>query len=245
MTALLFSFASFFSTTLGGLLALRLRDKLKYVMGFTAGVLIALVAFDLLPEIFDQTRQLNLDPIIPMAALLVGYLGFYAIEKLALIHLGHHGDEDGDGATTHPTIGILSALALTGHSFVDGVAIGLGFQVNAAAGLAVAIAVIGHDMSDGLNTVTLMLVNHNTSRRALVLLFADAIAPVLGTLSTFLFRIQGIALPLYLGFFAGFLLYIGASDILPAAHGKRSSAGTVALTAVGALFAFLVTRWTP
>lgn len=245
MTALLFSFASFFSTTVGGLLALRLRDKLKYVMGFTAGVLIALVAFDLLPEIFDQARHLNLDPIIPMAALLAGYLGFYAIEKLALIHLGHHGDEDEGAVTSHPTVGVLSALALTGHSFLDGVAIGLGFQVNAAAGLAVAIAVIGHDMSDGLNTVTLMLVNHNTSRRALALLFADAIAPVLGTLSTFLFRIEGIALPLYLGFFAGFLLYIGASDILPAAHGKRSSAGTVALTAVGALFAFLVTRWTP
>jgi len=74
-----------------------------------------------------------------------------------------------------------------------------------------------------------------------VLLVMDAVAPILGTLSTFLFTIQGIALPLYLGFFAGFLLYIGASDILPAAHGKQSSVGTVALTAVGAAFAFFVT----
>ena len=88
-----------------------------------------------------------------------------------------------------------------------------------------AIAVIGHDMSDGLNTVTLMLVNRNTSRRALALLMMDAVAPILGTLSTFLFTIQGVALPLYLGFFAGFLLYIGASDILPAAHGKHKLSG--------------------
>ncbi len=240
MTPLLFSFATFFSTTFGGMLALWLREKLRYVMGFTAGVLIALVAFDLLPEIFHQAQSTNLDPIIPMVALLAGYLGFYTVEKLALIH---HGAQNGEGAaTTHPTVGVLSALALTGHSFLDGVGIGLGFQVSAATGIAVAIAVIGHDMSDGLNTVTLMLVNRNTSRRALALLAMDAIAPVLGTLSTFLFSVQGVALPLYLGFFAGFLLYIGASDILPAAHGKQSSVGTVALTALGAMFAFAVTR---
>jgi zinc transporter ZupT len=242
MTPLLFSIASFFSTLLGGLLALWLRDKLRYVMGFTAGVLIALVAFDLLPEIFHQAQLNSLDPVIPMVALLVGYLGFYTVEKLSLIHHGAYEEEHDGHMPTHPTVGLLSALALTGHSFLDGVGIGLGFQVNAAAGLAVAIAVIGHDMSDGLNTVTLMLVNRNTSRRALVLLAMDAIAPILGTLSTFLFTIQGVALPLYLGFFAGFLLYIGASDILPAAHGKQSSAGTVALTAVGAVFAFIITR---
>lgn len=237
MTPLLFSFASFFSTSFGGLLALRLRDKLRFVMGFTAGVLVALVAFDLLPEIFHQTRVQHVDPFIPMAALLLGYLGFYTIEKLSLIHHGAH-EED---AKNHPTIGVLSALALTGHSFLDGVGIGLGFQVSPAAGIAVAIAVIGHDMTDGLNTVTLMLVNRNTSKRAIVLLIMDAVAPILGTLSTFLFTIQGIALPIYLGFFAGFLLYIGASDILPAAHEKRSSASVVALTAAGAVFAFIVT----
>ena len=242
MTPLLFSFASFFSTTFGGLLALRLRDKLRYVMGFTAGVLIALVAFDLLPEIFHQAQAQGLDPVLPMVALLAGFLGFYTIEKLSLIHHGAHGAEDEEAATAHPNVGILSALALTGHSFLDGVGIGLGFQVSAAAGLAVAIAVIGHDMADGLNTVTLMLVNRNTSRRALLLLLMDAVAPILGTLSTFLFTIQGVALPLYLGFFAGFLLYIGASDILPAAHSKQSSMGTLALTALGAVFAFIVTR---
>ena len=242
MTAILFSIGSFFSTSIGGLLALRLRDKLRYVMGFTAGVLVALVAFDLLPEIFRLVKVLNIDPAIPMVALMVGYLAFYVVEKLSLIHHSH-ASEDGKPLTTHPQVGLLAALALSGHSFLDGVGIGLGFQVSTAAGIIVAIAVIAHDMSDGLNTVTLMLVNHNTSRRALALLALDAIAPVLGTLSTFLFTIHGVALPVYLGFFAGFLLYIGASDILPAAHLPESSRGTVLLTFAGVLFAFIVTRF--
>lgn len=242
MTAIYFSIASFFSTTIGGLLALRLHSRLKYVMGFTSGVLVALVAFDLLPEIFHLVSEQRVDPVIPMVALMVGYLAFYAVEKMALIHHSHE-SEEGETLTTHPQVGLLSALALSGHSFLDGVGIGLGFQVSTTAGIIVAIAVIAHDMSDGLNTVTLMLVNRNTRRGAVAMLMLDAIAPVLGTLSTFLFTIHGIALPLYLGFFAGFLLYIGASDILPAAHSKESSVGTVLLTFGGALFAFIVTRF--
>ena len=242
MTAIYFSIASFFSTTIGGLLALRLHTRLKYVMGFTSGVLVALVAFDLLPEIFHLVNTQRIDPVIPMVALMVGYLAFYAVEKMALIHHSHQ-SEEGETLSTHPQVGLLSALALSGHSFLDGVGIGLGFQVSTTAGIIVAIAVIAHDMSDGLNTVTLMLVNHNSQRRALAMLALDAIAPVLGTLSTFFFTIHGIALPIYLGFFAGFLLYIGASDILPAAHSKQSNAGTVLLTFGGALFAFIVTRF--
>ncbi len=50
---------------------------------------------------------------------------------------------------------------------------------------------------------------------------------------------------LYLGFFAGFLLYIGASDILPEAHSENRSAITgalIGLTCLGAAFIFLVIR---
>ena len=108
--------------------------------------------------------------------------------------------------------------------------------------LVVAIAVISHDFSDGLNTVTLMIVNKNTSRRSFLLL-ANATAPVAGAISTMFFTIPPVGLPYYLGFFAGFLLYIGASDILPQAHSSRSTAFTLVLTVLGVLFAFAVTRF--
>jgi zinc transporter ZupT len=48
-----------------------------------------------------------------------------------------------------------------------------------------------------------------------------------------------------LGFFAGFLLYIGASDILPEAHSKARSTdaiGLISLTCLGAAFVFVVVR---
>ena len=240
MIAALVSLGTFFSTLFGGLFALRHRKRLHLIMGFTAGVLVGLVAFDLLPEIFDLVAAQKVSSVGPMLALVGGFLLFHIAEKSMLIH---HAHEDEYTDKKHPTVGILSALALSGHSFLDGIGIGLGFQVNTAVGIVVAIAVVAHDFTDGLNTVTLMLVNHNTNRRAFGLLLLDAAAPVLGALSTLLFTIPAAWLPIYLGFFAGFLLYIGASDILPEAHSERSTRATLLLTVLGAAFAFAVTRF--
>ena len=125
-----------------------------------------------------------------------------------------------------------------------GQGIGLGFQISYALGLVVTIAVIAHDFSDGLNTVSLALAHKNTTRKAVYLLFVDAAAPVLGALSTLFFSIPDNILILYLGFFAGFLLYIGASDILPEAHSEHSSYSTIVMTILGTLFIFIVTRFT-
>jgi zinc transporter ZupT len=239
MSALLLSLATFFSTLLGGLFALRYRNHLNLIMGFTAGVLVGLVSFDLLPEIFRLVYSLHLDSTGPMLALMGGFLLFHIVEKAILIHFSH---EEQYAVHQHPLVGILSAFALTGHSFLDGVGIGLGFLVSAAVGVIVSVAVISHDFSDGLNTVTLMIVNKNTPRRSILLLLVDAAAPVAGAISTMFFTVPSIALPYYLGFFAGFLLYIGASDILPQAHSNKSTSLTLALTVLGVVFAFVVTH---
>ncbi len=240
MTLVLLALTTFISTILGGLLALRNKDRLHRIFGFTAGVLLGVVAFDLLPEIFELLQTTGLDPVAPMITLVIGFLAFHVIEKLAIIHTAHEGEYADDHE--HPRLGQLSALALIGHSFFDGMAIGLAFQVNAGVGLAVAIAVIAHDFSDGLNTVTLMLKHRNSSKRAVAMLVLDALAPVAGAASTLLFQLSDTHLLLYLGFFAGFLLYLGASDILPEAHAKHPSRLTLLLTISGVALIFLVTR---
>ena len=239
MLPILLGIATFGSTMTGGVFALRNSDKLHRILGFTAGVLLGVVAFDLLPEIFRLTNSTHTDVTVPMVALVVGFLGFHIVEKLTIIHSGHESEYAGH---KHPNVGLVSALALSGHSFLDGVGIGLGFKVSVSVGLLVALAVVAHDFSDGLNTVTLMLANGNQKRRSFKLLVLDATTPIAGLLSTFLFTLTERELLLYLGVFAGFLLYIGASDILPEAHAKHPSQITVALTVLGTLFIFLVTR---
>ena len=75
-------------------------------------------------------------------------------------------------------------------TFLDGVAIGVGFQTSTQLGLLIAIGIISHDLSDGLNTVTVVLAHGNARRRALFWLILDMPAPVLGAATTLLVDLE-------------------------------------------------------
>lgn len=243
MIAIGVSLITFVSTLLGGWFALVNRDHLHRILGFTAGVLLGVVAFDLLPEIFTLTNSTHTDITLPMIGLVGGFLAFHVVEKLTIIHSAHEGEYAPDHR--HPQLGVVSAVALSAHSYFDGVGIGLAFALSTTVGVTVALAVVAHDFSDGLNTVALTLVNGTRSRTTRWLLLLDATTPVLGATSTLFFHLGDRQLLVYLGFFAGFLLYIGGSDILPEAHANHPSKLTLLLTIAGTLFIFLVTRVGP
>jgi len=105
----------------------------------------------------------------------------------------------------------------------------------------VLLAVVAHDFADGLNTVTFMLATRNNRWRTLALLVIDAIAPVLGALCAGVLYIAPRLLAYQLSFFAGFLLYLGASDLLPQVHEKTRVAliaATIAGVAVAGLLVY-------
>lgn len=239
MEMIFFATATFVSTLSGGLFAVRFKNKLHKIMAFSAGVILGVVFFDIFPEIIEQIKANDFKPLEAMVALVAGFLLFHILEKTILIHHAHESDY---ADHKHPQVGVISALALAGHSFMDGVGIGLGFQVNATVGLLVALAVISHDFTDGMNTVTLMLNHKNSIGKSKMFLLLDSIAPILGVISTLFFKAPPRFLVLYLGFFAGFLLYIGASDILPEAHSQKSSFKLIGLTILGTVLIFIITR---
>lgn len=239
MTALLISLLTFFSTLFGGLTALRLRKHMHSILGYTAGVLLGVVTLDLLPEIVKLVHDTGAETLWPMLMLLAGFMIFHIVEKSILIHSS---GESKYQAHHHPHVGVASAATLVAHSFLDGVAIGIGFQADVALGIAVTIAVIAHDFSDGLNTVSLMLVNKNSDRASKRMLLLDALAPIAGAASTLLFSLSDTAVLLYLGLFAGFLLYIATSQILPEAHSGRSSYRTIVFTVLGIATMLAVTQ---
>jgi ZIP family zinc transporter len=224
---------------LGGFMAISGRRKLRLTLGFTAGLILGLVAFDLLPEIFELVQSEDIDPIWPMVALVVGFLLFHIAEKFILIH---YGNEEKYGAHRHPLIGVAGAIALIGHSFLDGLSIGIGFQVSSTVGMAVALAVIGHRFADGFNTTNVMLYHQNKPSRAKFMLVIAATMPIIGGAASLLISFSQAVLAIYLGFFAGFLLYIGAGDILPQAHFKGASHQIIVATVLGVIFMFTISR---
>ena len=237
--AVLLALGSLLSTLLGGLLAMRARDKLHLILGLAAGVMLGVVGFDLLPEAMELSDQVVFGVPAAMLTTIGGFFTIHLIERSMAIHRAHEGEFGGHHHGLE-SVGLLAGSGLVVHSFLDGVGIGLGFQAGAAVGLVVAIAVIGHDFADGFNTYTITTLYGNARRRALILLGLDALAPVAGAAAGMVLPIPQSAIGLYLGYFAGFLLYLATADILPEAHARHPSRLTLACTVAGAAFMWLI-----
>lgn len=239
MMIIAISIFAFLATFLGGLFAFRYKDKLHLILGFSAGALIAVAFFDLLPEAIDLGGTIiGVSNIITFSA--IGFFAYMILDRFVILHSHHnqetnnhnHARENQSATIVRAKIG---AGSLSVHSFLDGVAIGLAFQVSSAVGVVVATAVLVHDFSDGINTVNMILKNGGTIARARRWLAIDALAPVFGVFSTMFFRLPEIALAIILALFAGFFLYIGASDLLPESHHQHPTIWTTIATVIGAV----------
>ena len=236
--SILISVAAFASTFLGGLFALRFKDKLHLILGFSAGAVIGVAFFDLIPEAIELSAAYSISTITSIVAL--GFIGYMVIDRIIIVHQHVHEHDDvlHDHSNVASNRGKLGAASLALHSFLDGAAIGLAFQVSAAVGAVVAVAVLVHDFSDGINTVNLIVKNKGNRKEAIRWLLVDAIAPVLGVISTFFFTLPEHSLGIILALFAGFFLYIGASDLLPESHHSHPTAWTTIATVIGAAVLF-------
>ncbi|MCX6787080.1 MAG: ZIP family metal transporter [Candidatus Kaiserbacteria bacterium] len=234
MTIILISCAAFVATLIGGSFALRFRDKLHLILGFSAGAVAGVALFDLLPEAIELGTKYHSAATIALFIAL-GFFGYLILDRLILLHTHEEND-----ANAHR--GFFGALTLSAHSFLDGIAIGIGFQASAAIGIVVTAAVLTHDFSDGINTVNFVLKNGGNWKRAFRWLLVDAAAPVAGAASTLLFRTPESSLGLILAVFVGTFLYLSASDLIPESHHRHPRALTTIMTLLGALVLYVIVR---
>ncbi len=232
----LISIAAFAETFLGGLFALRLKDRLHLVLGFSAGAVIGVAFFDLIPEALGLAGS-TYDAAFITSVMALGFVIYLILDRMVILHTDHDDDEH---QHPHALRGIAGAGTLSFHSFLDGVAIGLAFHVSAAVGLVVTFAVLTHDFSDGINTVNMILKSGGDRARAMKWLAADAFAPVLGVVSTYFFTLSASSLGLLLALFAGFFLYIGASELLPESHHAHPVRWTTFATILGIATLYIV-----
>ncbi|MFZ3043802.1 MAG: ZIP family metal transporter [Minisyncoccia bacterium] len=235
MTIILTALAASVATFIGGSFALRFRDKLHLILGFSAGAVAGVALFDLLPEAIELGTKYHSAATIALFVAL-GLFGYLILDRLILLHT-HEEDEE-----AHTARGSFGALTLAAHSFLDGIAIGIGFQASVGVGIVVAAAVLTHDFSDGINTVNLVLKNGGNWRRAFGWLLVDAGAPLLGATFTLFFRIPESVIGLVLAVFVGTFLYLSAGDLIPESHHRHPRALTTVMTLLGALVLYTVVR---
>ncbi|ATZ27414.1 ZIP family metal transporter [Streptomyces lavendulae] len=235
--AVIVALGAFLMTLAGGWTAQRVTDRRHLVLGLAGGLMLGVVGLDLLPEALHAAGNELFG--VPLALLLFvgGFLVAHVVERVLAVRQAAHGAEDGGRV---PQVGLTAAAAMVGHSLADGVALGAAFQVGGGMGLAVALAVLTHDFADGFNTYTLTTLYGNDRAKALKMLFADAVAPVVGAASTLLFTLPEEPLGAYLGFFGGVLLYLAAAEILPEAHHEHPALSTLMCTLGGVAGIWLV-----
>jgi zinc transporter ZupT len=189
---------------------------------------IGVALFDLTPEALELGGRIA-PPTVVLGLIGAGFCGYMILERTL------RAAAEGSG-------GHLAPASLTLHSLVDGLGIGLAFQIAPAIGAVVAVAVLAHDIADGINTVTLSLSGGGGTARARAWLFADAAAPLVGIGLTRLFSVGAGPLGLAVALFAGFFLYIGASELAPASHRALPRVWTSLATLAGMAAIWLVVR---
>jgi ZIP family zinc transporter len=231
MTPYLIGLAASLSTFSGALVALRYKDRLHLVLGFSAGAVMAVAVLDLLREAIELAIGLH-DTLTVLAVALAGSLIYMCFDRAAARDDGEHEERRGH----------LGAASLTVHSFLDGLAIGLAFKVSTKVGIPVAVAVLAHDFSDGINTVNISLVGGIREKGTRLWVVADALAPLVGVAAASVFAVTPGRLSPVLALFAGFFLYLGWSELSPESYHRHPKKWTTLSTIAGAALMYVIIR---
>lgn len=215
---ILYSIIAGLSTIVGVIMVVRKEDWVlehsHYVNSFAAGLILGIAFFHLLPESLELSEHAIL-------FVFVGFLLFYLLENGLVLHSGseiHFRDKH----NPQHTKGVVMFSGLFFHSLVDGVIIGVGFEIDPKLGLITALGVISHELPEGVTTFSL-LINSIERKTALRLSIAVALATPLGALIslTFIGGLSKEVIGLLLAVAGGSFLYIGASDLIPETHEEK------------------------
>jgi zinc and cadmium transporter len=227
-----------------GVLA-KLVDRM---VSISVGILLATALLHSLPEAFEMP---GVDAHVLFGVLLAGLLGFFLLEKVALLRHSHH--HEGDGHDHHHGHDAEEAgsgwMILIGdglHNFVDGVLIAAAFMVDFEVGMFTAIAIVAHEIPQEIGDF-IVLINAGFSRmRALLYnIISGALSVLGGVLGYYFLEKANTAMPYLLVIASSGFIYIAVSDLIPQMHRRshwRESLRQIALIGCGVGLVLLLSR---
>jgi zinc and cadmium transporter len=192
------------------------RRVQEYLLGLSAGFILALVFLELVPESMHAVGD-----VAPLL-MLGGYAFLHFFEHTIVGHL-HFGEETHHDVMLSRTASFSTVGGLLVHAFFDGFAISAGMQFNFFLGLLIFIAVLLHKIPEGLTVATVMLATDLPRRTALFASVAVGLATMLGVVSVFLLAtVNEAVVGMAFAFSAGVATYVGASDLIPEINHSRN-----------------------
>ncbi len=232
----------FFGTSLGSCCVLFMKQKNmgvtigRIMSGFAAGVMVAASVWSLLIPALEQSEGMGKFSFIPAA---VGFwLGILFLLLLDHIipHL-HRNSALAEGPKTKLQRTTMLVLAVTLHNIPEGMAVGVvyaGFmaqnpKISLAAALALSIGIAIQNFPEGA-IISMPLRSEGVSKKkALMYGILSGIVEPIGSILTILASWLIVpALPYFLSFAAGAMIYVVVEELIPEmSQGKHSNIGTV------------------
>ncbi len=220
---LITAFAGVVSVSIAATFSLALLSKMvNDMVSVSVGILLATALLHSLPEAFSMAGT---SPQLLFATLLAGLLGFFLLEKIALLRHSHH--HEGDGHNHHhghdaEVAGRSGGMILVGdgiHNFVDGVLIAAAFMADYQVGFFTALAIIAHEIPQEIGDfIVLLNAGFSRARALLYNLICGLSAVVGGVLSYFFLAKAHAAMPYLLVIASSSFIYIAVSDLIPQMH---------------------------
>ena len=205
------------------------RKNSIYLISFSAGVLLATAICHLLPE------SLELNP-TALIWFLVSFVFFYIIEHGIILH----SCREGSHCEVHP-IDTISLIGIGFHSLLDGIIIGVGFEVSFTLGVIATFSVLLHEIHEGISTVSILLHSGYSKKRAVLFSWAVALATPIGAIMSY-FLIKNInsnLLGVLIAVAAGSFMYVASADLIPEIH-RKSKFLNIILIILGLSVPFIV-----
>jgi len=164
------------------------RKELSFFLGLAAGVMVAVVAFDLVPSVLVSGGR---------GGFIFGALAGWAL--IALITMLTSPGNNGNGHRM-VRIGYLIMLGIALHDLPEGMAISLGYEVSSRTAAAIALGIGIHNIPEGMAIAAPLLMGGRGRIKAGIEILAVRLVTPLGFL---LGKLAVTILPHYFGFFMG------------------------------------------
>jgi zinc and cadmium transporter len=223
-----------------------LSKMVERMVSLSVGILLSTSLLHALPEAFESQADAH----ALFATLLGGLLGFFLLEKFAVLRHSHHYEGDGHGHVhghdAHEA-GKAGWMILVGdglHNFTDGILIAAAFLADPNLGLITGLAIIAHEIPQEIGDF-IVLLNAGFSRaRAYAYNLICSLMAVIGGLLGYAMLGQATGwIPYVLVFASSGFIYIAVSDLMPQMQRRatvRETIPQIVLIAVGiALVLFL------
>ena len=230
----------FAGTTLGSAMVFFMRGMHKKIekllLGFASGVMIAASVWSLLIPAIDMAGEQGQIAWIPAAGGFLGGMAFLLVLDSLIPHL-HLESTEPEGVESSLKKTTMLVLAVTLHNIPEGMSVGVTFAgaligdagITMAGAFALAVGIAIQNFPEGA-IISMPLRSEGVSKgRAFVYGALSGIVEPIGAFMTILLAEQIVsALPVFLAFAAGAMIYVVVEELIPEAQaGDHSNVGTV------------------